>query len=109
MEWTEWIKFPDPREGEYLYAPWGYGIYQLRNIRTNELVLFGSGNHLAYRMSSLLPEPLGQGTRKNRLKREYVLENINDIQYRTLAFLSKHEMKSFEDGLRIKKNHLFDT
>ena len=74
--WGEWKPFPDPRNGEYLFAPFGYGVYQLRNIETNEFVLFGSSNNLAFRMSSLLPKPLGQGTRKKEEKRIYILNNI---------------------------------
>ena len=67
---SEWRKFTDTRNGKYLVAPFGFGVYQLKNSKTNEFTLFGSGNNLAYRMSSLLPKPYGQGTRRNEAKRE---------------------------------------
>ncbi len=107
--WTEWRKFPDPRKGEYLFAPFGYGVYQLRNNKTNEFILFGSGKNLAYRMSSLLPKPFGQGTRNNEEKREYVLNNITNIEYRTVAFISINEMKDCEQELKQLKIHKFNT
>lgn len=48
--WSKWMKFPDPQKGDYLNAPFGYGLYQLRNIATDEFVLFGVGKNCAYRM-----------------------------------------------------------
>ena len=108
-KWTEWNRFPDPRKGEYLFAPFGLGVYQLRNSKTNEFILFGSGKNLAYRMSSLLPKPYGQGTRNNEGKRQYVLNNIKDIEYRTVAFISQEEMKKCEQELKQLKIHKFNT
>lgn len=107
--WSEWGPFPNPEKGEYLYAPFGAGVYQLRNKKEQKYVLFGTGSHLAYRMSSLLPEPYGQGTRKNTGKRNYVLKNIDDIEYRTIAFASKEMAKSFENFVKIKESYIFNT
>ena len=109
LEWTEWKKFPDPRKGDYLLAPFGSGVYQLKNTITNELILFGSGKNIAYRMTSLLPEPFGRGTRNNMNKRKYILDNIKNIEYRTIAILDEIEMKVFEKNIKLLKNHLFDT
>ena len=72
-------------------------------------MLFGTGGNLAYRMSSLLPEPYGQGTRKNTGKRNYVLKNIDDIEYRTIAFASKEMAKSFENFVKIQECYIFNT
>ena len=109
FEWSEWKKFPNPDIGEYLCAPFGKGCYQLFNNHTKEFVLFGSGNNLAYRMSSLLPKPLGQGTRNNNLKREYVLNNLDEITYRTVSFLDENEMKSFENQIKKVEKYIFKT
>ncbi len=109
MQWSNWKSFPDPRKGDYLYAPYGHGVYQLRNRETNELILFGSGKNLANRLTSLLPSPLGQGTRNNGNKRKYVVDHLPSIEYRTLAFISELDMKTKENELRKQKNHLFNT
>ncbi|MGD0721013.1 MAG: hypothetical protein ABR970_08190 [Roseiarcus sp.] len=96
--WSEWRKFPDPRKRESLVAPFGPGCYELRH--GNSKVLFGRGNHVAKRMTSLLLPPHGSGTRNNRGKREYVFENIGSIEYRTIAFSLRGEAKECEDKLK---------
>ena len=107
--WSRWRNFPDPKSGGYLFAPFGPGVYELRNRNTKELVLFGSGKNVAYRMSSLLPHPYGCGTRNNTSKREYVDKNLDDIDYRTKAFLDQEEAKREERSLRINKVYMFST
>jgi hypothetical protein len=106
-EWTEWRVFPDPRKQGVLVAPFGPGCYELRN--GHRLVLFGTGGHVAHRMSSLLPHKLGCGTRNNSGKRKYVLENLGKIEYRTLACSSPAEAKAQEQKLRTRKGYLFPT
>lgn len=107
--WSNWKSFPDPRKGEYLYAPLGSGVYQLRNKKINKYVLFGTGKHVAYRMTSLLPEPFGAGTRKNFNKRNYVLNNIQDIEYRTMSFIDNSDAKRFESYIKFAEKYLFNT
>lgn len=106
FDWSEWRAFPDPRSGGYLYAPFGPGVYELRNKTTNEFVLFGKSVHVAKRMASLLPAPLGSGTRNNSPKREYVLAHLPDIEYRTKACSSHDEAKA-EESLLKKNRHLY--
>lgn len=101
MSWSKWLPFPDPRKGGYLHAPFGPGAYELRNRQTDEYVLFGNSENVAYRMSSLLPAPLGTGTRTNEDKKQYVLENIADVEYRTLACETKEQAEQEE---RVLKN-----
>jgi hypothetical protein len=108
-EWSEWNKFPDPRICDYIYAPFGSGVYQLKNIRTGKYVLFGMGKHLAQRMTSLLPHPLGTNTRNNENKRRYILENIEDIEYRTICFMHESEAKQFEREVKYSESYIFNT
>lgn len=90
--WSEWRDFLDPCKLEYLYAPIGFGVYRLRNKETKEYILFGKSKHVAQRMLSLLPAPWGSGTRTNKAKRKYVLENLSAIEYQTLAFANAQEI-----------------
>ena len=67
------------------------GCYELRRGESGKLVLFGVGGHVAKRMSSLLPKPLGTGTRNNAPKRAYCLEHIADLEYRTLPCTTRKD------------------
>lgn len=107
--WSDWKSFPDPRKGEYLTAPLGSGVYQLRNKKNDKYVLFGTGTHLAYRMTSLLPKPFGAGTRNNKDKRNYVLNHIQDIEYRTISFIDNRDAKLFEYYVKFAEEHLFNA
>lgn len=108
-KWSRWRPFPRPEEGEYLYAPFGYGVYHLRRKDTKELVLFGKGKHAAYRMCSLLPAPWGCGFRKNLKKREYVLKHIDNIEYQTVAFTDEASMNQCERELKNTHQYIFNS
>jgi hypothetical protein len=107
-EWSEWRPFPDPRKAGVLAAPFGSGCYELRH-RDGRLVLFGTGGHLAYRMSSILPEPFGTGHRSNSGKRAYVLEHLEDIEYRTCTFVTPQDAKDCERELKANHTYIFPT
>lgn len=108
--WSEWKPFPDPDKGDFLTAPFGAGCYELRNAGTGELILFGTGSHVAERVASLLPAPKGSGTRNNHGKRDYVDKNLKQIEYRTIASKSRQEAKDFERTLKADKDrYLFKT
>ncbi|RZJ53636.1 MAG: hypothetical protein EOO44_07870 [Flavobacterium sp.] len=107
--WSEWLHFPDPRKGEILTAPFGYGLYQLKNISSEEFILFGTGKNCALRMTSLLPSPFGQGRRNNNFKREYIFDNISSIEYRTISFLNREDMNCTEKEIKKLKIHKYNT
>ena len=107
--WSRWRSFSDPKTGGYLSAPFGPGVYQLRNRKTRELVLFGKGKNVAHRMSSLLPRPLGAPGRNNEKKKEYVLDNLDNIEYRAKACGSEDEAKNEERFMRAKGVYIFKT
>lgn len=107
--WSEWMPFPDPRTGGILHAPFGPGCYDLRLADGEQKVLYGKGDNVAYRMSSLLPAPLGTGTRKNAKKRQFVLEYLRSIEYRTIAFATSEEAEQCERELRANGGYRFPT
>lgn len=106
---SDWLPFPDPRAGGILHAPYGPGVYQIRNRQTGQLILFGSSKRLAWRMCSLLPEPLGCGGRDNNDKRNYVLEHLADLDYRCWTCESEDAAKSKERELKRAETYLFTT
>jgi hypothetical protein len=106
--WTNFSPFPFPKQNGYLYAPIGEGVYELKNNRTKELVYVGEGNNVAYRMSSLLPAPLGAGTRNNLELRNYIFQNFQDVYYCTLACNDKKTAKQIQDEMIANNKYLFN-
>ena len=105
--WSEWQLFPDPAKGDSLIAPFGAGCYEMR--LQSEKILFGVGGHLANRMTSLLPAPIGQGRRNNSAKRDFVLAHLGKIEYRTIAFATRREAVAYESQLRMGGGYRFST
>ncbi len=108
-EWSTWQKFPDPMQKGILHAPFGPGVYELRDSRTKEMIIRGKGKNCAFRMSSLLPRPLGQGTRKNSKKKEFVKNNLSIMEYRVFACSSDSEAIQLERKLNAEQPCLFPT
>jgi hypothetical protein len=103
-KWSEWAPFPNPRDRGVLAAPLGAGCYEIRHRGSGELVLFGMAGHVAARMTSLLPPPYGTGTRRNDKKRKYILRNLADLEYRTLACATRTEAVQCELELMTNKD-----
>ena len=76
---------PRSHGGRVFARPIGPGVYDLRRCSSGQLVYCGSGKNAALLMTSLFPSPIGAGTRKNAALRQYVLNHLAEIEYRTLA------------------------
>jgi len=85
------------------------GVYQVRDRRTGELILFGISGTVKKRLKSLMPAPYGSGTRKNGGKRAYVLAHYADLDYRTLATPTRADAADVERQLKDDRNHRFNT
>ena len=107
--WTEWEAFPDPRSGGFIHAPYGPGVYEVRRGDTKQLVLRGKGKHCAKRITSLLPTPLGSGTRNNDDKRQYMLEHIRNLEYRTCACKTDALAAQLETNRKNAEPAVFNT
>ena len=103
------MHMPAPEQCRFIIAPEGPGVYQLRNRKTNEQVLFGIGKECRKRMKSLFPAPFGTGKRNNGEKRNYILQNWQHIDYRTCSTATREEAKAIEDVLKAQQNHIFNT
>ena len=60
-------------------------------------------------MTSLLPAPLGCGTRNNSAKRVYLLRQLRNIEYRTHPCLTRAEAAEIERGLLKTRSYRFNT
>src|SRR5437879_2424280 len=95
-KWSNWRPFCPPEDLKNLTVSEGPGVYQLKNRVTGELVLFGIAGCLDERMKSLMPSPYGSGTRKNAEKREYVIQNWQEIDFRVRLTDTREEAGRIE-------------
>ena len=107
LDWSEWRAFPDPRDLGYLHAPFGPGVYELRLRGSHELVYCGSAGNTAQRMTSLLPRPFGAGTRDNAGLREFLLQHLERVEYRTAAMSEPRHARVLETLMHRNHRYLF--
>ena len=108
-DWTNWKPMPAPDNCRKIEAPEKAGVYQIRNKKTNQFIQFGIGGECQKRMKTLYPQPHGTAGRNNQDKRNYILENWENLEYRTLVTDTRDEAKQIEDGIKAQSNHLFNT
>ena len=108
-DWTNWKPMPTLGNCRKIEGPEGPGVYQIKNNKTKQLIQFGIGIKCQQRMKSLLPAPHGTGKRNNSNKRDYILKNWINLEYRTLETDTRAEAKQIEDGIKAQNNHLFNT
>lgn len=109
IKWKNWKPMPSPQTCKEIDGPIGPGVYQLRNRKTSEFIQFGESKNCLKRMKSLFPKPFGSGTRNNENKRNYVLENWADLDYRTYEAESKQEAVNIDRYLKSLNIHKFNT
>ena len=119
LNWSSWKPLPNPLQSNQRFSllimqhvrnPLKPGLYQLKNKKTNEYVLFGIGKEIGKRMKSLIPkEHGGVGRRDNYIKREYVWENIDSIKFRSITTNTREEALNIERYVKSLNIHIFNT
>ena len=109
MIWTKWLPFPPPKNIRNIIAPNGPGVYELKNKVTGEYVLVGISVGVRRRMKSLMPAPYGVGRRNNYMERQYVLDNYQNIVYRTISTADRVEAEKIERSLLYSGKYIYNT
>lgn len=109
LSWSYWEPMPSPENCRKIFGPKGPGVYQLKNLQTNEFILFGESIKCRKRMKSFFPKPFGTGIRNNENKRVYVLENWQNLIYRTIETNTKEEAVKIDRFLKSLNIHKFNT
>lgn len=60
-------------------------------------------------MTTLIEGQVGSSTRKNQAKKDYVGDNLKDIEYRTIAFNTEDEAEEFEKYVQSKETYIFSN
>jgi excinuclease UvrABC nuclease subunit len=109
INWSNWKPMPSPETCKQIVGPDGPGVYQIRNKKTQQFIQFGIGTECRKRMKSFFPSPYGTGTRNNNDKREFILINWQQLEYRTLETETIEDAKRIEMKLKQQNIHLFNT
>lgn len=109
IKWSVWKPMPSPEECRAIDGPVGLGVYQVKNTKDGQYILFGESKNCKKRMKSLFPRPYGTGTRNNVRKREYVLLHWKVLAYRTCETSTKEEAVAIDKQLKSLNIHLFNT
>lgn len=109
LNWSQWKPMPSPETCRSIEGPNEAGVYQIKSKKTKQFIQFGESKNCRKRMKSFFPKPFGVGTRNNEGKRQYILENWKDLEYRTIGALSKEEAVIIDRFLKSLNIHLFNT
>ena len=91
INWSEWHDFPSAGKIEFDATPFA-GVYKIRLKGTEIIVNVGYSKELKSRMKTLLPPPTYKSNRRHNMKlRNYILENIDQLEYCTANAKSSEE------------------
>lgn len=54
--WANWKKFPEAEQRDFIDAPTGPGLYEVRYVSSGDLAAFDASSNVAYALSSLRPQ-----------------------------------------------------
>lgn len=91
--WAAFKQFPNRQFGEYVEAPIGPGVYEVRHVLTGELVAFGHAANVAQALASLSPDPSLMSWLTGLIRGD-IRYAINELEYRTCAAKTLNEAKT---------------
>jgi hypothetical protein len=91
--WSSWKRFPDVASGDYVEAPMGPGVYEVRHTLTGRVVAFGHASNVANALSDLKLHG-GVGTFARLFRKQPLVSRVSDLEYRTCAAASRAEART---------------
>jgi len=93
QSWTGWKRFTDAHGAEFVDAPAGPGVYEVRHTLTGRVVAFGHARNVASALDELKRNG-GIGTFARLFRRQLPVSRISDLEYRTCAAATRSEAKT---------------
>lgn len=91
--WSTWKRFPNAQSGDFVEAPIGPGVYEVRHSDTGELIAFGHAGNVANAIADLKVD--GGGSSWSRIfRRDNPMPQVNSLEYRTCATASRADAKT---------------
>ena len=91
--WSSWKRFPDVESGGHVEAPIGPGVYEVRHTHTGRVVAFGPAGNVAQALSELKVNG-GVGAFARLFRKQPLVSQVSDLEYRTCAAASRAEAKT---------------
>ena len=91
--WSNWKRFPDVKGGDYIEAPAGPGVYEVRHTLTGRVMAFGHAGNVANTIADLKFD--GEvGPLAKFFGRQPLVSRLADLEYRTCAAASRADAKT---------------
>lgn len=87
--WSEWKRYPKIARGEFLEAPIGPGIFEVRRVSSGALFAFASADNLAEALSNLA---FGSKSLMSWFGRRDPI-TLPDLEYRTISTATRANAK----------------
>ena len=91
--WSSWKRFPDVQVGGHVEAPIGPGVYEVRHTTTGRVVAFGHAGNVANAISDLKLNG-GANSITRLFRRQPLVSEVSDLEYRTCAAATRAEAKT---------------
>lgn len=91
--WSSWKRFPDAQFGGHVEAPIGPGVYEVRHTLTGRVVAFGHAGNVANAIADLKLDG-GVHSIARLFRRQPLVSEVSDLEYRTCAASSRAEAKT---------------
>ena len=95
--WTSWKRLPNAERGEYVEAPIGPGIYEVRDVATGDLAAFDASTNVAHALAALRKPPSRPWSKLFGGDRQPV--RGPELEYRTCAASSVSEARYMVQAL----------
>src|SRR3954451_16684251 len=91
--WTGWKRFTDAQGAEFVDAPAGPGVYEVRHTLTGRVVAFGHARNVSAALDELRRNG-GVGTFARLFRRQLPASRVSDLEYRVCAASTRSEAKT---------------
>ena len=97
--WSSWKRFPNAEIGDFVEAPIGPGVYEVRHTNTGDLIAFGHAGNVAQALADLKVD--GGGRSWTRMfRKESPVPLVGDLEYRTCAAATRAQARVAAQRLR---------
>lgn len=90
--WSNWKRFPNALSGDFVEAPIGPGVYEVRHTNTGELIAFGHAGNVANAIAELKVD--GGGAWARIFRRDNPTPEVDNLEYRTCAAATRADAKT---------------